>query len=282
MDDFLWMYGQFFAALFGLIIGSFMNVCIARWPVDQSVTHPRSRCPRCHGHIGWRDLVPVLSWLYLRGECRHCKAPISPGYPLIEILGMLLSILAWRRFVPDTSVLDMPHVTAWFVFYGFFCMLVVATYSDIRHRIIPDEVSIYSVPLGIAGIALLEFVGYAGWGAISWQQSITGAAIAGGGLGVAALAAEGILKREALGWGDVKLLAMIGAFVGPFAAICGVLLLGSLLGAGGGIMHLAITRRRALLPFGAALAPAAIAWVLFGDLLLPVLFPGITMRFGIG
>ncbi|TNE90238.1 MAG: prepilin peptidase [Deltaproteobacteria bacterium] len=282
MTDPLWIFGHVWAALFGLIIGSFLNVCIARWPEDRSVIAPRSHCPRCGTTLGPAELVPVVSWLLQGGKCRHCGAEISAQYALIEVLGMLLSLLAWRRFVPGPEALDLQHFTAWLAFFAFLSMLVVATYVDLRHYIIPDEVTIYAVPVGIGLMALLEFVGYRGWGDIGLEQSLYGAAVGGGTMATASLVTLFIMRREGLGWGDVKLMALIGAFIGPVPTFFFVLLVGSMLGALGGLAHMAITRRRSFLPFGPALAVAAGLWVLYGDLILPVLLPGTALRFGLG
>ncbi|MCO4745274.1 MAG: prepilin peptidase [Proteobacteria bacterium] len=281
MDPF-WALGHVFAALFGLIIGSFLNVCILRWPEDRSVIAPRSHCPRCGTTLGVADLVPVLSWVVLRGKCRHCEAPVSGQYALIELLGMFLSLLTFRRFVPTPHLLDLPHFAAWLVFYSFMCMLVIAIYVDIRHRIIPDEVTIYATPVAIGMMGTLEWLGYDGWGGIGLKQSLIGATVGGVGLAIAALVTAFLLRREGLGWGDVKLLGLIGAFVGPIPVIFAVLLLGSVLGSVTGLAHLAITRRRSLLPFGASLAPAAMLWVLYGDLFFPLFFPGLALRYGVG
>lgn len=282
MIDPLWLYGHVFAALLGLIIGSFLNVCIARWPEDRSVVLPRSHCPRCGTTLSARELVPVLSWVIQKGRCRHCDAEISPLYASIEVLGMLLSLLAFRRFVPGPEFLDVQHLTAWLVFYAFLAMLVVAMFVDIRHRIIPDEVTIYAIPAAIAMMGMLEFTGYSGWGAIGLEQSVIGAAVGGGGLAVAALVTAFLMRREGLGWGDVKLMGLIGAFVGPWAVVFAVLLVGSAVGAVVGLVHLAITRRRSLLPFGASLAPAAALWVLYGDVYVRLFLPGAAFRLGLG
>lgn len=280
MTDPLWILGHVWAALFGLIIGSFLNVCIARWPEDRSVIAPRSHCPRCSTTLTPTELVPVLSWLAQRGRCRTCDSSISPQYALIEILGMLLSLLAWRRFVSSPALLDIQHFTAWLVFFAFFAMLVVATYVDIRHYIIPDEVTIYAVPVGIALVSVLEWVGYRGWGDIGFRGAVLGSATGGIAMGMASVATLLLMRREGLGWGDVKLMAMIGSFLGPGATFFFVLLFGSMLGAAVGLIHLAITRRRSFLPFGPSLATAAVVWVLYGDLILPAIYPGTRLSYG--
>ncbi|MCA9568671.1 MAG: prepilin peptidase, partial [Myxococcales bacterium] len=120
------------AFVFGLVIGSFWNVCIARWPEDRSVVAPRSACPACGTPIAARDNVPVLSWLVLGGRCRACGTPIAPTYPLVELLGGLLAFLAWRRFVPTPADLDVAHVAAALVYFVFVSALVVGAFIDIR------------------------------------------------------------------------------------------------------------------------------------------------------
>jgi leader peptidase (prepilin peptidase)/N-methyltransferase len=202
--------------------------------------------------------------------------PIAPTYPLIEILAGMLGYLTFRRFIADPSELDAVHVLAWAVYSGFVSLLLVACYTDLRHHIIPDQVTVYAVPAAILGAFVLETAGYSGWPAVPWRHAVLGAAVGGILFAVAALLARFALRREGLGWGDVKLLALIGAFVGPFPGVYMVLLLGSLLGVTLALVHLAWTRRRSYLPLGPSLALAATVYLLYGDVLLDRLFPGIA------
>ena len=267
---------QAYAVLFGLVFGSFWNVAISRWPDHQSVVVPRSRCPVCATPIAWHDNVPVLSWLRLRGRCRHCDTPITATYPLIEILGGLLGWLLFARLVPSTSALDASHIGVWAAYMVLAGCVVIATYTDIRHRIIPDEVSLYAVPVAIGLAALLELgFGWVGFPAPGWQGAVLGAATGGGFLGAIYLAARLITGEYALGLGDVKLTTLIGAFVGP-AGVFVVLLIASLLGTIGTLAATVILRRRVYPPFGVALATATVMHLLWAPEITPLLLPGLA------
>ncbi len=263
-----------FAFAVGLSLGSFANVAIDRLPADRSVIPP-SRCDTCGTRLGPRDLVPVLSWLWLRGRCRHCGAPIPAHLPLVELLVGLLSVLLWRRLVPGLHAIDAPHLAAWATYLGFLTLLVIATYVDIRHRIIPDEATVYAIPLGIGSAALLQWLGYDGWLAIPWREAVGGALFGGGMFALAAIVARGLRGTDALGWGDVKLVAMIGAFLGPLPGVMIVVLIGSVLGAVTGLAALVVLRARPWQPFGPSLALGAAAYVLYGREIVESLFPGL-------
>ena len=269
-----------FALFTGLVLGSFSNVAIGRWAVDKSVVAPRSHCPYCGTTLSAQDLVPVLSWLWLRGKCRHCDSPIAPTYPLIELLGGLLSLLVFRRIVPTAAHVDPTHLIAWALFFIYVILLLIAAYVDLRHWIIPDETSIYAIPFGVATAVLLSSIGYDGWMALSWQSSILGALTGAGALATASLIARMIYGFDALGWGDVKLMGLIGSFTGPIPVLLVVLMLGSIIGAVAGLLHIAITRRRGMLPFGPSLVIAAIVYVLYGDLLTRTALPSVALTLG--
>lgn len=272
----LWLIWGGFAVAVGLVIGSFLNVFVARIPEDRSLW-PRSACPSCAAPVRWYDNLPVVSYLVLRGRCRDCAAPIPRTYPLVELLGGGIAFLCWRRFVPGPEALDAPHLLAWLVFFTFLSLLLAQSLVDLRHHIIPDETSIYAVPVGILGAAALQWVGYDAWPDVGWRQAVLGALLGGGFLGITALVAELVLGREGLGWGDVKLLAMIGAFLGALPGAFLTLLIGSLIGSIAALVHLAWTRRRAYLPMGPAFALGAAVYVLYGDVLLRSIFPGIAL-----
>lgn len=273
------LYGLYaaFSVLIGAALGSFWNVCIARWPDNRSVVRPRSQCPSCGDPVAARDNIPVLSWMLLRGSCRSCGWAIPGTYPLVELLGALLGFLCFRRFVPSPLDLDPAHLGAAVFYFGFIGALVIATYVDIRHRIIPDEVSIYAVPIGVAGCALLQWLGYDGWMAIGWRQAVLGALLGGGFFGILAFGALLITGREALGWGDVKLLAMIGAFLGAHPAILVVTMAASVSGSIIGIASMLWLQRRVYLPFGPSLAGWAVIYLLYGDVLMTRFMPGLAV-----
>ena len=267
---------QLYAVLIGLVLGSFWNVAIARWPDHQSVITPRSRCPTCGTQLAWHDNIPVVSWLWLRGRCRHCDSPIAPLYPLVETLGGLLGWLLFTRLAPTPDALDAQSLGTWAVYMVLIGCVVIATYTDVRHRIIPDEVSLYAIPLALGLIALLELgLGFVGFPSPGWQGAVLGAAAGGGFLGAVYVAARVITGEYALGLGDVKLIALIGAFVGP-AGVMVVLLLGSLLGSVGTLTATVILRRRVYPPFGVALAAATVAYLLWGPEVVPAVVPGLA------
>jgi leader peptidase (prepilin peptidase)/N-methyltransferase len=260
--------GQVFAVLYGLAIGSFLAVCIVRLPEDRSLLAPSS-CARCGTGLTWRENVPLVSYVWLRGRCRTCGGPIAAIHPLTELLGGLLGWLVFRRVFSDPADLDFAHVGLWVVLFGFVSLLVVAAAVDTRHRIIPDETSVYAIPFAIAAIAFLEWQGIESPLAPGWRHAVVGVAVWGGAFAAFAVAVEWIAGRVALGWGDVKLVAMLAAFLGVWPGTFAVVLWGSLLGAITGIAVTLALRRRAYLPFGPPLAAAGTLWVLYGDVLLP-------------
>ena len=268
-----------FAGVFGLCFGSFLNVCIARMPEDRSVVSPGSACPHCGSPVRPYDNVPVLAWLWLRGRCRDCRAPISPLYPVVEALFGVLSVLLFRRIVPDLADVDLPHFVAYAWYFWLLLALVGLTFIDLRHQIIPDPFSIYSVPVAVGGAALLGWLGYQG--APTWQQSVVGAAGAGGVI-VAIMGAYWLVRHEeGMGFGDAKLMALLGGYFGLLPGTLYILLVGSTVGALVGIV-VAVRGRgglRTALPFGPFLVLGALVWLFFGpqlgrvlDLRLDLLF----------
>ncbi len=271
-----------FAFLFGLAVGSFLNVVIHRVPRGESVVRPRSRCPRCGTPIGARDNVPVLSWLWLRGRCRHCAQPISARYPAFELAtGALFAALAWR-YGPSVEAL---------LWMGFGAALLAAAAIDFEHQIIPDEISLGGLA---AGLVLMPALGWLAGGSYprALLESALGALLGGGALwavGFAHARASVAMGRRfehwpgegeasprpasldywtwfpGLGFGDVKLLAMIGAWVGAVGVVQ-TILAAAVAGLALGLGVVAV-RRRFDAPFGFAPAIAVGA-------LLVVLFPG--------
>jgi leader peptidase (prepilin peptidase)/N-methyltransferase len=272
----LWLTWTGFAGILGLILGSFCGVCIDRLPSDRSLW-PRSACDACGHPVRARDNVPLVSYALLGGRCRDCSAPIPRAYPLVELLVALIALALWHRIVPGPDSVDAVHLVAWATYLGFSCLLVVLSFVDLRHHIIPDETSIYAVPLGVLSAFVLERMHWHGFPIADWHQSVFGALLAGGFFGGVALLVGFVLGREALGWGDVKLVAMIGSFVGVFPGGLIALLTGSLLGTVVAFAHLAWTRRRSYLPMGPFLAAGALVWLLFGDHVFALLFPGIEI-----
>jgi len=264
-------FGHVFAALYGLVVGSFWNVAIARLPHHQSLW-PRSRCPSCATPIAATDNVPVLSWLLLRGRCRHCDTRISAAYPLTELLGGLLAVLLFRRLVPEAAALDGAAVAAWVVYMVFFTLLVVGSYVDLRYKILPDELTSYAVPLGVGAVALLQVLGFEGFPHTSLRQAVVGCAVWGLAFAFMAWFGELWTDQVVLGWGDVKLVAMMGSFLGPLHTFVAIMW-GSILGSIVGIVLLISLRRRLPYAMGPPLAVGAIGYVLWGEPFVDTMFP---------
>ena len=214
------------AFVLGACLGSFLNVCIYRLPAEESVVRPRSRCPRCGTAIAWYDNLPLVSWALLRARCRGCGTPISARYPLVEALTGGLAILALARFGPQ------PLTIALFVFTA---ALLLITFIDLDHRFIPDEVSLPGIAIGLA-VSLLP-------GGIGLVDAALGAVLGGGVLWLVAWGYERLTGREGMGYGDVKLLAMIGAFLG-WQAIPAVIVIASFTGSVAGLVAMFDRRAR--------------------------------------
>jgi leader peptidase (prepilin peptidase) / N-methyltransferase len=237
--------------IFGLIIGSFLNVCIHRLPRGQSLMHPPSTCPRCRRRLRWRDNVPVVSWVLLRARCGQCGAPISMQYPLVEIVTAAL-FAALAATTSDPVVLASHLVLA--------AALVVLFAIDLEHQILPNVITLPGIVVGFL-FALVTPVG--------WLASALGIVLGGGILYAIAAAYYAVRKEEGLGMGDVKMLAMIGAFLG-WKAVLVTLVLASFSGSIVGLALIATSRgsMKYALPFGTFLAMGAVAAMAFGDPLL--------------
>ncbi len=237
-------------ALIGAAAGSFLNVIIYRLPRGLSVVRPRSHCTSCGRKIAPHDLIPVLSFLLLRGRCRGCGARIALRYPAVEALGAILTVLV----VSQTAGLALAAVR-----WVFALALIAVLFIDYDFQIIPDAITLPGVVVGLA-FSLV--------GPIAIGDALLGVAIGGGGLLLVALAYQWIARREGLGMGDVKLMAMVGAFLGWQGALATLVIgscAGSLVGTGLLISHRG-TRHTAL-PFGSFLAPAAWVVLLAGEAL---------------
>ena len=245
-----------FVFLAGLCIGSFLNVCIWRIPRDESIVFPGSHCPACGHAIAPWDNIPLLSWLILNGRCRHCRGPISPRYFLVELLTGALFTALW--LVHGVSVLTP-------VYLLFAAALVMATFIDLDHLILPDRVTLGGMILGpVLSFALPALQGQT-QRLPALVHSLIGLALGYGLLWLVATLGRLILKRDAMGMGDWKLLGAIGACLGAQAVLFTIFvssLTGTLLG-----LALIAARRKALqskIPYGPHLALAAVLWMLCG------------------
>ena len=243
-----------FVFTFGLILGSFLNVCIHRLPLGESLVRPGSRCPACGTPIRWYQNLPVLSWLALRGRCSACSSSVSWRYPAVELLCGLLILFLWRILGASAGFL---------VTVPFAMGLVVLFFTDLEHQLLPDMVTLPGFLLGMALAWFNPFLGDGDWSRV-WRSG------AGAALGAGALWGIGTLYSrlrvvEAMGMGDVKMMAMVGAFAGP-QGVAFTIFAGSLAGAVVGVLLIPLRGRtlRDTLPFGCFLAPSAFAALLIG------------------
>lgn len=254
--------------LFGASLGSFLNVCISRWPAELSVVSPRSRCPRCEKPIAWYDNIPIVSWLLLRAKCRGCALPISAQYPLIEaIVGVLWVLSVWHFGLSLTALRVGIAAT----------ILLGVTMTDLLHYVIPDGFTLTGFLIGILMPVLALVLGEAGPFVGPWD-ALVGACAGAGLIAITGWLGEIAFGKEAMGQGDVTLMAMIGAMVGPGRSFL-TIFIGSGLGA---LVYLLVVlpigmhrARRAgtefeppLVPFGVFLAPAGMIALLWGEQLL--------------
>lgn len=211
----------------GACVGSFLNVCIYRIPEDESVVTPRSRCPGCGTTIAWYDNVPILSWVLLRARCRTCGTSIAARYPLVEAITGALAVLALVHFGPTPMAL---------IAFAFTSALLLITFVDIDHLFIPDEVSLPGILIGL-GLSMLP-------GGIGIANAVGGVILGGGILWAVAWSYERTTGTEGMGFGDVKLLAMIGAFLG-WQSIPAIIVVASLTGSVAGVLAIFTPRGRA-------------------------------------
>ena len=238
-----------FAFIFGAAIGSFLNVCIFRLPAETSIVKPRSQCPHCKHPLRYYDNIPLISFFFLRGKCRDCGGAISWRYPLVELITALLALLLFIKFGLTLSFL---------IYFIFTAVLIVITFIDLDHQIIPDILTLPGIPIFfLAAIFLVK---------IPWMEALIGLLIGGGVLLAIAFVYELLTKREGMGGGDIKLLAMIGGFLG-WKSLIFVLLFSSFSGAIVGITAMIIKKQdmKYAVPFGPFLSAAAVAYLFWGD-----------------
>ncbi|KAF0157560.1 MAG: leader peptidase (prepilin peptidase) / N-methyltransferase [Syntrophaceae bacterium] len=241
-----------FAFIFGAAIGSFLNVCIFRIPDHESIVKPLSQCPHCHQPIRFYDNIPMISFLVLRARCRDCGGKISWRYPLVELITALLALLLFMKFGLTLNFL---------VFFIFTAVLITISFIDLDHQIIPDILSLPGIPIFfLAAIFIVR---------LPWQEALIGLLIGGGMLFLIAFVYEFITKREGMGGGDIKLLAMIGGFLG-WKSLIFVLLFSSLAGAVVGITVMIIKKQdmKYAVPFGPFLSLAAVAYIFWGEIFM--------------
>ena len=241
-----------FSIIFGAMVGSFLNVCIYRLPKEESIIWPRSHCPACKKMIRFYDNIPLISYLLLRGRCRYCKGPISLQYPLVEGVTALSSLFLIIKFGPSLSYL---------FYFAFVAALIAITVIDLYHQIIPDGISLPGIGVGLLASLVIP--------QITFFNSLMGILLGGGSLFLVATLYEWIFKREGMGGGDVKLLAMIGAFLGWKAVIL-TILLSSLIGSITGILIMILKGKdfKYAIPFGPFLSMGAVIALFYGENLI--------------
>ncbi|HLO27352.1 MAG TPA: prepilin peptidase [Geobacteraceae bacterium] len=239
----------FLVFILGAVVGSFLNVCIYRLPKGGSVVFPPSHCPACSRKIAFYDNIPLVSYLLLGGKCRSCRTPISFQYPLVEFINALLALLLFLKF----------GLTLSFAVLFLFCAaMVVITFIDLEHFIIPDVISLPGIVLGFVCSFFIPQLG--------WQNSLIGIIAGGGSLYLVATGYQLVTGKEGMGGGDIKLLAMMGAFFG-WKAIPFIIFTSSLVGSVIGVMVMVVQKKdsKLAIPFGPFLALGAILYIFFGS-----------------
>lgn len=238
--------------VFGLCIGSFLNVCIYRIPQNLSIVRPRSRCPKCGYQIPFYDNIPLVSYILLKGRCRNCQNTISFRYPMIELMSGLLAVSTFLRF--GLSVEGV-------IYYAFIEVLLMITFIDIDHRIIPDSISLPGIPINFIASFFIS--------SVTWKEALIGILVGGGSLFIVASLYHLITGREGMGGGDIKLLAMIGALIG-WKGVLYTIFVSSAIGTVVGIIFMILKHgtMKLAIPFGPFLAIGAISYVLFGKELI--------------
>lgn len=238
-----------FSFVLGSVIGSFLNVCIYRIPAEKSIVSPPSSCPQCGHQIRWFENLPIISFLLLRGRCSACRAPISIRYPLVEALTGALFVLVLHSFGLSAATL---------IYWVLIAALVVITFIDLDHQIIPDVISLPGIAAGFVASFFIPW--------LAWYQSVLGILVGGGSLLAVAWIYERLTGREGMGGGDIKLLAMLGAFLG-WKAILPIIFLSSLAGTAVGVPVMLLQKgdTKLAIPFGPFLCFAALVYLFWGE-----------------
>ena len=260
----LWAAAALLAFVVGAMLGSFLNVCVHRLPRGESVVRPRSKCPKCDNAIAWYDNIPVVSWLVLGAKCRQCGEPISWQYPLVEALtGSLFLAVFWKFGFSIASPVYMALAAG----------LVLITFVDLTDWTIPDEVTLPGIPLGVVLAIVAMIVPDTRLLLDNVYLSLAGLAIGGGVLYLLDKISLLLLKKRGMGFGDVKLMAMLGAFFGPLGVFL-IIMMASLLGSVVGITLILMNRGKDeetgghYLPFGPYIALGGALYLFFGPELI--------------
>ena len=243
---------EIYIFLVGLCIGSFLNVCIYRLPASQSIVHPRSKCPKCGKLIAFYDNIPIFSFLWLKGRCRHCGVKIGLRYPAVELLAGILALATFLKFGLRVEAL---------IYFVFIACLLVVTFIDLDHRIIPDVITLPGIPVFFAASFALP--------AMTYKAALLGIIAGGGSLFLVAWVYSLITKKEGMGGGDIKLLAMMGALLG-WQGVVFTIFVSSLVGTLAGLAVMLHSRKglKLAVPFGPFLAIGGVTFIFFGTRLI--------------
>ncbi len=259
-----------FSGLLGLVVGSFLNVCIFRLPRNcMSLVRPRSRCPKCLALIAWYDNIPVASWVLLGGKCRGCRAPISPRYALVELLTGVLFLAAGARQLYGTPGTEAERAVRFAIEAAFLGAMVACTFIDLDFRILPDEITIPGALVALGASAMFPFLhdplplGLREPHVAALAASALGALVGGGSIYAVGKLGELLFRKEAMGLGDVKYMVMVGALLG-WRGVLLTFVLACLFGSVFGIGRFVAIRRMGYVPFGPFLSLGALA-MLFGS-----------------
>jgi leader peptidase (prepilin peptidase)/N-methyltransferase len=243
------LISKVFVFLFGTAVGSFLNVCIYRLPGSLSIIRPRSMCPSCKTQIAFYDNIPILSYLWLRGRCRRCGATISLRYPVVETTAGLFAVALFNRHgvAPEG-----------FILYAFVAALLVVTFIDLDHQIIPDVITYPGILVGFLSSFVVDHITY--------KESLMGILLGGGSLFLVASVYYLLTRKEGMGGGDIKLLAMVGAFLG-WKAVIFTIFVGSAIGTVVGVAVALRTHggRKMAVPFGPFLSLGALLFLFCGQ-----------------
>jgi leader peptidase (prepilin peptidase) / N-methyltransferase len=271
------LLAQIYGFLLGACAGSFLNVCVHRWPRERSIMRPRSRCPKCGNQLAWFENIPILSWVALRGRCRCCDEPISPEYPIIESIVAIGWLITVNHFGLTLTSLRV-------AIFG--TILLGVALTDAKYYLIPDGFTLFGLMFALLTSVAAFFMGETRVFATPYD-ALVGACTGAGMIAIVGWLGEVVTRREAMGLGDVTLMAFVGAALGPTRALITVFL-GATLGAvafAGVVIPVALLRRgqareqtelalgsapfeTPLVPFGVFLAPAALLTLFWGDALL--------------
>jgi leader peptidase (prepilin peptidase)/N-methyltransferase len=286
VSEALRLYFDFCVFMLGAVVGSFLNVCIHRMPRGESIVNPPSHCPHCNERIRWYHNIPLFAWLWLGGKCRYCGAKITARYFLVELLTATLFLAIWLRYE-----LTWVAPVYWVLVGG----LIAATFIDLEHYIIPDEITVFGVLVGFSASCIIPELHREQLALLGGYHSFMGILIGSGLVLWIAIFGELAFRKEAMGFGDVKLLGLIGAFCGWEGSVF-ALMAGSAIGAVAGLLWIKLSparqaARQALtaeqtyhsldawsmrdeadahamgssIPFGPFLALAALLWLFVGD-----------------